>query len=511
MNDLIGRNLGRYHIVDSLGQGGMATVFKAYDTTLERYVAVKVIRTDMDELGEGEFIKRFKREATALAQLDHPYILKVLDYGEQDGIPYLVMPFVPGGTLKQKMGKPISYQEAASLLAPIARALEYAHKQKIIHRDVKPANILITEAGAPLLSDFGIAKMLSSSGSTQLTATGVGIGTPDYMAPEQWAGQVEPRTDIYSLGIVFYEMVTGHRPFTADTPAAVLIKHLRDPLPHPSVFVPDLPDPVIQVLFKALDKELDNRFQDMGLFAAALEKLAVYGPASASQLDIDLPTIQHPQVNLPSTSETVQHTDPLHPVKQGRQKDTRKIGFWIVAGVVGIGFICIVIGGMALTSFSALKNRNNSSPTSVAGATRSEEATQSGDLSVASTPTSDSVLFPQNDDPASTASPIQSIEGFPDDVPLLKDNNGDLIKSVVQGQVMYMFTTNLSFSEAADFYKTGLENNGWSLMSETIQQGQTMWYYTKGEGEQNTRMVMVGITEDSDLNTRQIMIYLMTQ
>jgi len=232
--DLTGQNLGRYHIIEPLGQGGMASVYKAYDTSLERNVAIKIIRADMEEGNEGEFLKRFQREARALAQLDHPYILKVLDYGEQDGVPYLVMPFVPSGTLKQKMGAAMPYQQAAALLAPIARALEYAHEQKIIHRDVKPANILMSQSGAPLLSDFGIAKIIAGSGSTQLTVAGVGIGTPDYMAPEQWMGVADPGTDIYSLGVVFYEMVTGHRPYTADTPAAVMIKHLRDPSPVPT-------------------------------------------------------------------------------------------------------------------------------------------------------------------------------------------------------------------------------------------------------------------------------------
>ena len=169
MTDLIGKALGRYHILESLGQGGMASVFKAYDTSLERNVAIKIIRPDAQEGNPSEFLKRFQREARALAQLDHPYILKVLDYGEQDGIPYLVMPFVPGGTLKQKMGRALSYQQAAALLAPIARALQYAHEQNIIHRDVKPANILISQSGAPLLSDFGIAKVITGGGSTQLT------------------------------------------------------------------------------------------------------------------------------------------------------------------------------------------------------------------------------------------------------------------------------------------------------------------------------------------------------
>ena len=168
MDNMAGKDLGRYHVIEPLGKGGMASVYKAFDSTLERNVAIKIIRSDAivgDD--QAQFLARFQREARALAQLDHPYILKVLDYGEQAGIPYLVMPFVEGGTLKEKMGHPMPYREAAALLAPIARALEYAHQLKIIHRDVKPANILISRSGTPILSDFGIAKMLGSRETTQ--------------------------------------------------------------------------------------------------------------------------------------------------------------------------------------------------------------------------------------------------------------------------------------------------------------------------------------------------------
>ena len=213
MQDLIGKSLGRYHILERLGEGGMATVFKAFDTRLERHVAVKIIRADVG-LGE-EMLKRFEREAKALAQLTHPNIVHINDYGEQGGTPYVVMDFLPGGTLKHKLGQPMPFAEAARLLAPIARALEYAHQQKIIHRDVKPANILLTQSGAPMLTDFGIAKILEGRQATELTATGAGIGTPEYMAPEQLdtdrAHEIGARTDLYAFGILVYRMLTGTR------------------------------------------------------------------------------------------------------------------------------------------------------------------------------------------------------------------------------------------------------------------------------------------------------------
>jgi serine/threonine protein kinase len=278
MPNLIGQSLGRYHSLEQLGEGGMATVYRAYDTRLERDVAIKVIRRDAfppDQLDR--ILKRFEREAKALARLSHPNIVKVHDFGEYEGAPYLVMEYLPGGTLKEKMGMPTSWQAAASLLIPVAHALNYAHLQGILHRDVKPANILITATGEPMLTDFGIAKILDIKETNTLTGTGVGIGTPEYMAPEQCVGgSVDARADVYSLGIIFYELVIGRKPYTADTPMAVVIKQINEPLPPPRQFVPGLPDKVERVLLKVLSKEPDNRFPDMGAFATALESLSEY-------------------------------------------------------------------------------------------------------------------------------------------------------------------------------------------------------------------------------------------
>ncbi len=274
MTNLIGQSLGRYHILEQLGEGGMAIVYKAYDTRLETDVAVKVIRTENLTLGTMErALKRFEREAKALARLTHPNIVKVTDYGDYEGKPYLVMPYLPGGTLKQKLGKPIPWQEAARLLLPIARALDFAHRQNMIHRDVKPSNILITADGEPMLTDFGIAKILDLEETQDLTGTGMGIGTPEYMAPEQWSGGATVLSDIYSLGIVFYEMVTGRKPYMADTPAAILLKQATEPLPRPTMFVPDIPESVERVLVKALARNPQDRYQGMKILTMAMEEL----------------------------------------------------------------------------------------------------------------------------------------------------------------------------------------------------------------------------------------------
>ena len=258
----------------------MATVYKAFDTRLEADVAVKVIRTDnlapnvLDRVR-----KRFDREAKALAKLTHPNIVKITDYGEHEGVPYLVMPHLPGGTLKERIRQGRTpWQEAVRLLAPIAGALEYAHRQKIVHRDIKPSNVLITDTGAPMLSDFGVAKVLSDSDEThELTGTGMGVGTPEYMAPEQFQGRADSRVDIYALGVVLYEMVTGRKPYIAETPAAVIIKQATEPLPRPNRFAPDLPDSIEKILIKSLAKAPKNRYQKMGEFALALERLVLVG------------------------------------------------------------------------------------------------------------------------------------------------------------------------------------------------------------------------------------------
>jgi len=276
MSNLIGKSLGRYQILEQLGEGGMAIVYKAYDTRLEREVAIKMLRSDAfppEHLGR--ILKRFEREMETLAKLSHPNIVKIHDYGEHNGLPNLVLEYFPGGTLKQRLGKQIPWQETTQLIIPIADALRFAHERHVVHRDVKPSNILLTRKGIPMLTDFGIAKILEAEGGQTLTATtSVGIGTPEYMAPEQGLGQeVDVRADVYSLGIVFYEMVTGRKPFRADTPMAVIVKHINEPLPRPAQFVPDLPKKVENMLSGAVAKKREDRYDSMVSFRADLEGL----------------------------------------------------------------------------------------------------------------------------------------------------------------------------------------------------------------------------------------------
>jgi len=271
--DIIGKSLGRYHVIEKLGQGGMAVVYKALDTTLDRYVAIKVILPHAEY--SDQLLARFNREAHTLAKLTHPNILKIFDYGEYENHPYLVMEFIPEGTLKDWLtGQPIPWQKSAQLLSRVARSLETAHSQGVIHRDVKPANILMANGKDPLLADFGIAKLIEGNEEvTQLTDTGAGIGTPDYMAPEQADGDSDERSDIYALGVIFYQMVTGRLPYEADTPMGVMLKKMTEPLPRPTHFVQEIPAFVENVLLRALAPDPHYRYTNMGEFADALERL----------------------------------------------------------------------------------------------------------------------------------------------------------------------------------------------------------------------------------------------
>ncbi len=249
---------------------------KALDTRLNRPVAIKIIRrTAFLEDHYEAMLRRFEREARSLASLDHPHIVKVFDYGEQEGSPYLVMQYLAGGSLKDLVRSaqgPLDWGKAIRLCIPIARALAYAHRRGIVHRDVKPANILLSVQGEPMLSDFGIAKILHT-GEDSLTASGVSIGTPEYMAPEQAMGDVVAQSDIYSLGVVLFELVTGQRPFTADTPMAVMLKHIQEPMPDIRVFNPALPEELAHILEKACAKQPAARFASADEFADALERL----------------------------------------------------------------------------------------------------------------------------------------------------------------------------------------------------------------------------------------------
>ncbi|HSJ56358.1 MAG TPA: protein kinase, partial [Anaerolineae bacterium] len=262
-DSLEGQNLGKYRVLEPLGRGGMARVYRAYHPQLDRYVAIKVLRSDLVE--EAEFLARFRREARAVASLRHPNIVQVFDFDAREDIYYMVMELLEGDTLHRRLDdyrareERMPAGEALRIVLDVLEGLEYAHSEGMIHRDVKPANILLTRKGEAVLTDFGIAQIV---GGTRHTVSGALMGTLSYMAPEQaMEGQCDVRSDIYSLGIVLYEMLTGEPPFDAETPLAILLKHVNDPLPLPRSRVPDLPEPVERVVLKALAKRRQDRYE----------------------------------------------------------------------------------------------------------------------------------------------------------------------------------------------------------------------------------------------------------
>ncbi len=269
MSALIGRSLGQFIIKERIGSGGMATVFKAYQSTLERYVAVKVLPAfhAHDQI----FVKRFVMEARSVARLAHPNIVQIHDFGqEEDNVFYIVMEYVDGGTLKDRLKlRALTVPESIDFVIQAAEGLGCAHSNGIIHRDVKPANMLLRKDGHLLLSDFGIAKMLE--GTTNLTRAGTGIGTPQYMSPEQGTGQaVDRRSDIYSLGIVLYHCLTGRVPFNSDNPLSITVKHLNEPLPIENLHRMGVPYPVEQAVIKMTAKPPSDRYQSVDELIDAL-------------------------------------------------------------------------------------------------------------------------------------------------------------------------------------------------------------------------------------------------
>jgi serine/threonine-protein kinase len=260
---LIGQTIGKYKIVDILGRGGMAEVYKAYQETLDRHVAIKLMHSFLAD--EEDFLSRFRREARAMAALSHSNIVSVYDFDVQDGTYYIVMEYVSGGTLKQKLELMANQEDrlplahTVQIVLEMSDALAYAHSRGMVHRDIKPANIMINDQGRAILTDFGIAKILSGP---SFTATGAMIGTPAYMSPEQGLGQPgDERSDLYALGVLFFQMATGRLPYDADTPLAVILKHVNDPIPPPSSLNEDIPRPIHEVIIKSMAKNPEERYQ----------------------------------------------------------------------------------------------------------------------------------------------------------------------------------------------------------------------------------------------------------
>ena len=378
MASLIGKEIGKYRITERIGRGGMADVYLGVHTHLDRKVAIKVLHSYL--LEGGDFIERFKREAKAVASLRHPNIVQVYDFDIQDDTIIMVMEYIEGTNLQQqlvefeKQGKRLPIKQIGSIINDIAGALDYAHSQGMLHRDVKPSNILIDREGKAYLTDFGIARIV---GDHKLTATGTLMGTPAYMSPEQGRGdELTEESDIYSLGVVAFEMLTGRVPFDAKTPIGIVQKQISEPVPDISKLVKGVPVTAQGVIDKALAKSPEGRYGSAEELVGAL-KLALQALESTESIPmkpvppapkVDEEALSAPTVAMreaPASDEfdklTVQMKESKKPKKQVEasppaseppeeppavvQKPKRKIPLWgvIAAGVVVLGVAAVFL------------------------------------------------------------------------------------------------------------------------------------------------------------------------
>jgi len=356
-----GSNAGPYRIVEPLGRGGMASVYRAYEAKLDRYVALKVLPREF--LHDPGFSQRFRQEAQVIARLEHPNIIPIYAYDieEAEGIPWMAMRLIAAGSLSDLLKRErLPRARAVAILRGVADALDYAHGKGIVHRDVKPQNVLLDEAARVYLADFGIAKILESSGG--LTASGMITGTPQYMAPEQATGlKIGPPADVYALGIMAYEMLTGRVPFSADTPVAVLMKHVQEPLPLPAPEV--VPEPMLRALLRAATKKPEERWPTAGAFVDALA--AGLGAPTAATVPGGAPTLTllrtlaldepAPTAASPATAPAPARTAPPPPRPPVHRPPT---GPGVAAPAArrgpGIGLVLLGIGGLGLVAAFAL-------------------------------------------------------------------------------------------------------------------------------------------------------------
>ncbi len=347
MENLVGKRLGLYEVVAPLGEGGMAAVYKAYQPSMNRYVALKILPRQL--ASDPQFAGRFQQEAKVLAKLQHPHILPIFDFGHADGdavnggYTYIVMPLIESGTLTGTLkGKPLPLPQIRRLVSQIGEALDYAHAHGLVHRDVKPSNVLMDGRGNCLLSDFGLAKMVE--GGAKFTDTGGILGTPAYMSPEQGQGlPLDRRSDVYSLGVMLYEMATGKPPFDAETPIAIVLKHIQEPLPPPRRLNPDLPQAVEHVILKALAKDPADRFQTAREMVAALQSV------------------------IPATLPGKPSTQPPLPMKQTPAKLNNAL--FALGGALAFCLLAIICAGSAVGAFVFFGPTRTYTPTATGTAT----------------------------------------------------------------------------------------------------------------------------------------------
>jgi serine/threonine protein kinase len=323
---LTGTYLGQYHLKEIIGVGAMSTVYRAYQESLDRYVAVKVLLHHHDQ----QIATRFKQEARALAKLHHEYILPMYDFNDQEGLLYIVLQYVEGGRTLNDLLVPMEPLAALRLTGYLLEALDQAHQHGITHRDIKPSNVLLLPSNKPLLADFGIAKFRDTG--LYLTSPGQIIGTPAFAAPEQVRGQaIDSRTDLYSVGVLLYEMLVGQLPFDADSPEAMFTMHAFAPPTPPRSINPNLPYALENILLRALEKNPDERYQSAADMGMALEQVAAEIGQAQARINIASPSrvderdVDHRAVDALPNGHAIPHSKQETPTQQLDQSHSQKI------------------------------------------------------------------------------------------------------------------------------------------------------------------------------------------
>jgi len=356
MSFKVGENVGPYRIIEQLGQGGMATVFKAYHASLDRYVAVKALHQAFNE--DSTFTARFQREARVVAKLEHPNIVPVYDYSEHENRPYLVMKFIEGDTLKARFQRgALSSQEIEQVVTSVGSALGYAHQQGVLHRDIKPSNVLLSTEGVMYLADFGLAR-IAQAGESTLSSDSI-MGTPQYISPEQAMGKkdLDSGTDIYSFGVMLYEMVVGQVPFSADTPFSIIHDHIYTPLPLPMDINPKVPEPVQKVLLKALAKDRTDRYQTVEDLVSAFKSAWTEAGVPMQGTAITMRPASLKRDTKIQDKATARRIEASQPVAQKRSSS------WLWIGISLIFIVCIGLGAFAYRN--GLVRRFFAQPTTV--------------------------------------------------------------------------------------------------------------------------------------------------
>jgi serine/threonine-protein kinase len=426
------KQLGKYDIIERLGRGGMAEVFKAYQASLDRFVAIKLLHPFLAD--DPEFKDRFEREARNVARLRHPNIVQVYDFEYDDDSEsyYMVMELIEGQTLKDYLAghndERLALPDALRILRGATEALAYAHARSMIHRDMKPANLMIDNDGRVVLTDFGIAKIVTG---IQFTASGGMVGTPAYMAPEQGLGDAgDERSDLYSLGVILFQLITGKLPYESDAPLAVILKHLNEPIPSVRALVPDVPENIEAIIYKAMAKDPEERYQTAEDMLRDLDAAAGIQTADTGLRKTDTGEVAAVRSSGQKNHDTLtfsEDADAAHlATSTAIQPPSRRTSFAGMAAIAVVG-IALLLGVTALASGRLNGSGGTSTAISTTGipivaANSTNTPTASATLTLTSTSTSTLTSTPTpSATPTSTATPTQTNTPTPSRTPIPSD------------------------------------------------------------------------------------------